>query len=29
VQTRLEAMNTLLKADPANGMKYQILQKGN
>ena len=29
VQTRLEAMNTLLKADPANGMKYQTLQKGN
>ena len=28
-QTRLEAMNTLLKADPANGMKYQTLQKGN
>lgn len=29
IQTRLEAMNTLLRADPANGMKYQTLQKAN
>ncbi len=27
--TRLDAMNTLIKADPSNGMKYQTLQKGN
>ena len=26
---RIEAMNTLSKADPANGNKYQTLQKGN
>lgn len=26
---RMEAMNTLSKADPANGNKYQALQKGN
>jgi hypothetical protein len=28
-QERLQAMNTLTTADPANGMKYQVLQKGN
>ncbi|MGZ3755905.1 MAG: type IX secretion system protein PorD [Mucilaginibacter sp.] len=28
-QERLQAMNTLLQADPGNGMKYQVLQKGN
>ncbi len=27
-QDRLNAMNILIKADPANGMKYQALQKG-
>ena len=27
--TRLDAMNTLVKADPGNGMKYQVLQNGN
>lgn len=27
--TRLDAMNTLIKADPGNGIKYQALQKGN
>jgi hypothetical protein len=27
-QDRIAAMNILLKADPANGMKYQTLQKG-
>ncbi len=29
IQSRLEAMNILLRADPANGMKYQTLQKAN
>lgn len=28
-QDRLQAMNTLVAADPANGIKYQALQKGN
>ena len=28
-QQRLQAMNTLTEADPANGIKYQALQKGN
>ena len=28
-QERLDAMNTLTKADPSNGIKYQVLQKGN
>jgi hypothetical protein len=28
-QERLQAMNTLNQADPANGMKYQALQRGN
>jgi len=28
-QERVEAMNILSKADPANGIKYQALQKGN
>ncbi|MEO8949639.1 MAG: DUF4835 family protein [Mucilaginibacter sp.] len=27
--TRLDAMNTLIKADPGNGIKYQALQNGN
>lgn len=28
-QERIQAMNTLTQADPANGIKYQALQKGN
>lgn len=28
-QERIQAMNTLTTADPANGIKYQVLQKGN
>jgi hypothetical protein len=28
-QERLQAMNTLIQADPGNGMKYQALQKSN